>query len=49
MDERLYCLPLKLLPTLPPGVVGLPAGLPEGPELVRPGQWLAISRGTGHE
>jgi NADH-quinone oxidoreductase subunit G len=49
MDERLYRLPLKLLPTLPPGVVGLPAGLPEGPELVGPGQWLAISRGTGHE
>jgi NADH-quinone oxidoreductase subunit G len=49
IDERLYRLPLKVLPTLPPGVVGLPTGLPEGPELVSPGQWLTISRGPGRE
>jgi NADH-quinone oxidoreductase subunit G len=49
MDERLYRLPLRLLPTLPPGIVGLPAGLPEGPELVVPGQWVTISRESDRE
>jgi NADH-quinone oxidoreductase subunit G len=49
IDERLYRLPLRLLPTLPPGIVGLPAGLPEGPELVVPGQWVTISRGSDRE
>ena len=46
LQDRLYRLPLKLLPTLPKGVAGLPSGLPEGPGTIYPGQWLAISRGV---
>ena len=46
MNERLYRLPLKLLPTLSPGLVGLPTGLPEGPEPVVPGQWVTASKGS---
>jgi NADH-quinone oxidoreductase subunit G len=49
IEGRLYRLPLRLLPTLPPGIVGLPTGLPEGPELVAAGQWVAISRELGRE
>ncbi|MFN2185558.1 MAG: molybdopterin-dependent oxidoreductase, partial [Anaerolineae bacterium] len=46
LQDRLYRLPLRLLPTLPKGVAGLPSGLPEGPETIYPRQWLAISRGV---
>jgi len=49
MNERLYRLPLKLLPTLSLGLVGLPTGLPEGPEPVVPGQWVTASRGSDRE
>jgi NADH-quinone oxidoreductase subunit G len=49
MNARLYRLPLKLLPTLSLGLVGLPTGLPEGPDPVVPGQWVTASRGSDRE
>jgi NADH-quinone oxidoreductase subunit G len=49
MEERRYRLPLRVLPTLPPGLVGLPAGLPEGPAPLVPGLWLTISRESNRE
>jgi NADH-quinone oxidoreductase subunit G len=49
IQGRLYRLPLKLLPMLPLGVAGLPVGLPEGPELASPGQWITISRESSRE
>jgi NADH-quinone oxidoreductase subunit G len=49
IGERLYRLPLRVLSTLPTAVVGLPTGLPEGPELVEPGQWVTISRESDRE
>jgi len=42
-------LPLKLLPTLPQGLAGLPAGLPTAPALATPGRWLTISTEVGDE
>jgi NADH-quinone oxidoreductase subunit G len=49
IGERHHRLPLRLLPALPPGVAGLPSGLPEDPDLMAPGQWLTISREAGDE
>ncbi|MGD8624156.1 MAG: NADH-quinone oxidoreductase subunit NuoG [Anaerolineae bacterium] len=49
VGERRYRLPLRLLPALPPGLAGLPSGLPEGPELAAPGQSLTISGESDRE
>jgi NADH-quinone oxidoreductase subunit G len=49
IERRLYRLPLRLQPALPPGIAGLPIGLPEGPELAAYGQWLTISRESDRE
>lgn len=46
IQDRPYRLPLRLLPALPKGVAGIPIGLPDGPGVISPGQWLAISRGV---
>jgi NADH-quinone oxidoreductase subunit G len=42
IDGRAYRLPLRAMPSLPPGTAGLPFGLPEGPEMASPGKWARL-------
>jgi NADH-quinone oxidoreductase subunit G len=44
IEERLYRLPVRFLPTLPAGIAGMPVGLPEAPEMVPPGERATVSR-----
>jgi NADH-quinone oxidoreductase subunit G len=44
MEDVIYRLPLKLMPTLPRGIAGLPAGLPGLPGITRPEKGVKIER-----
>jgi NADH-quinone oxidoreductase subunit G len=44
MEDMIYRLPVKLMPTLPQGVAGLPVGLPGLPGITRPEKGVKIER-----